>query len=402
MKIVLFCHPPFLGSQSMERFAHMLAREYGERGYAVDMWAPQDQLYRHFKGSRLAKWAGYVDQYVLFPLRVKRLLRQRGPDTIYAFCDQALGPWVPLVKHLPHVVHAHDLLALRSALGDIPENPTSLTGRLYQRYIRRGFQRGRHFISISNKTRSDLHSYGLVRPVTSDVVYNGLNYPFTRMPVDEAVKVLQVAGLPAEPRGMVLHVGGSVWYKNTVGIVRMYAEYARQHTNPLPLWLVTRPPTDAVRAAIATVPAQGKVHIFQGVGNQALHAAYSLARAFLFPSLAEGFGWPIVESQACGCPVITTDEAPMNEVGGPVARYLPRLKQGDSLDAWATQGGRMLNDLLALPTAERESIVQQGMHWVARFKADAAIDGYLDIYNKVFALETQGSVIHQNPLRADS
>lgn len=391
MKIVLFCHPPFLGSQSMERFAQMLAREYRQRGFEVDMWAPSDRLHRHVKGSRWAKWAGYVDQYVLFPIRVRRMLRERGPDTIYAFCDQALGPWVPLVRHLPHVVHAHDLLALRSALGHVPENPTGFTGRLYQRYIRWGFGHGRHFISISNKTRSDLQEFGLVRPVTSAVVYNGLNYPFCRMPADEALRVLREAGMPAEPRGMVLHVGGSVWYKNTAGVVRMYGEYARQHANPLPLWMISKPPTEAVKQALAQLPPQAKVLFFQGVSDQALHAAYSLARAFLFPSLAEGFGWPIVESQACGCPVITTDEAPMNEVGGPAALYVPRLKSSESLPEWAAQAGHVLNDLLAETATQREARMQQGLGWAARFNANTAIDGYLDIYKQVFASEAAGS-----------
>jgi len=89
----------------------------------------------------------------------------------------ALGPWVPVVRDRPHVVHVHDLLALRSALGEIPENPTSITGRIYQRYIRRGFQKARHFVSISRKTQADLHRVGGVSAITSEVVYNGLNFP---------------------------------------------------------------------------------------------------------------------------------------------------------------------------------------------------------------------------------
>jgi len=373
----------------MARFANMLAREYRQRGFEVDMWAPDDRLHRHAKGTRWAKWAGYVDQYVLFPIKVKRLLGERARDTLYVFCDQALGPWVPLVKHLPHVVHAHDLLALRSALGDIPENPTGLTGRLYQRYIRWGFGHARHFISISQKTRSDLNNYGRAHPQSSEVVYNGLNHPFAPLPADEALLVLRDAGLPAEASGMVLHVGGSVWYKNTLGIVRMYGEYAKQHAAPLPLWLVGRKPVAAVQQAIEQLPPQARVFRAEGVGNRELQAAYSLARAFLFPSLAEGFGWPIVESQACGCPVITTDEPPMNEVGGPAALYLPRFKSGDSMDVWAERGGAVLAGLLSESADQRSARARQGLDWAARFKADHAIDGYLDVYKRVFAAEAE-------------
>ena len=110
--------------------------------------------------GRLAKWAGYVDQYLLFPRALRRAMRHDAAGTLYVFCDQALGPWLPAVLPRPHVVHCHDLLALRSALGDIAEHATSPTGRVYQRYIRRGFRRARHFISISERSRDDLHRHG--------------------------------------------------------------------------------------------------------------------------------------------------------------------------------------------------------------------------------------------------
>jgi len=155
-----------------------------------------------FPRGRLSKWAGYVDQYLLFPMWVRKALVGVPQDTLFVFCDQALGPWVPLVKNRPHVVHVHDMLALRSALGDVPENPTSATGRIYQRYIRRGFRRARHFISISGKTRDDLHRFGGISPVTSEIVYNGLNYPFAPLAFEDSERTLRNVGLTAPPAGL--------------------------------------------------------------------------------------------------------------------------------------------------------------------------------------------------------
>jgi hypothetical protein len=66
------------------------------------------------------------------------------------------------------------------------------------------------------------------------------------------------------------------------------------------------------------VPPHGQVVFARGLTNEALEVAYSSAGLLLFPSLAEGFGWPIIEAQACGCPVLTTAEPPRNEIGGPV------------------------------------------------------------------------------------
>ncbi|WP_317201417.1 glycosyltransferase family 1 protein [Janthinobacterium sp.] len=369
----------------MQLFAEMLKEGYEARGHQVLMWEPEPRLHRHFAGGRLAKWAGYVDQYLLFPRRVRQLLVRQSADTLFVLCDQALGPWAPLVKHRPHVVHCHDLLALRSALGELEGYRTSFTGRIYQRYIRRGFEQARHFISISEATKSDLQRCSAVRPLTSARVYNGLNYPYAPLPPEQAQQILAAAGLPVEARGMLLNLGSNSWYKNRLGLLHLYARYAASVADPLPLWCVGPPPNAAMQAALEQVPAQGKVLFFQGLDNLTLQAAYSHARAFLFPSNAEGFGWPLLEAQACGCPVLTTDAAPMNEVAGPAARYVAPLGARDDLAAWAGAAARTLTELLALEPAQRTALGEQGRAWAAGFGADAAIDGYLEVYRSVLA-----------------
>jgi glycosyltransferase involved in cell wall biosynthesis len=351
----------------------------------VQVWSPQAKLYALVPKGRLSKWAGYVDQYWLFPLWVRKQTKQQPADTLYVFCDQALGPWVPLVKHKPHVVHVHDLLALRSALGGVPENPTAWSGRLYQRYIRRGFKQAKYFISISNKTRDDLHRFGQVAPVISEVVYNGINYPYFPIPMNEAMQVLENAGFAIGNEGMLLHVGGSQWYKNLAGVIRLYIEYAKTEAKPLPLLCVSPSPSAALHVLLEQVPAQGQVKFIQGIDNHALQAAYSMARAFIFPSLAEGFGWPIIEAQACGCPVITTDAAPMNEIGGSSATYIPLLKITDDAQQWAQQATTKLKSLLTMSETQRQALVNEGLANVARFNADDAIEGYLGVYRQVLA-----------------
>ncbi len=386
MRIVLFCHPDFMRSQSMPRFANMLQAAYTARGIEVKKWTAQAVFRKWFRSEFAGKWAGYIDQYILFPLWVRRQLQHTPADTLFVFCDQALGPWVPLVAARPHVVHAHDLLALRSALGDIPENPTSLTGRIYQRYIRRGARHGRHFIAISHKTRDDLHHFMGVQPVVSEVVYNGLNYPYSRLPPEVACETLAAAGLPVDARGMLLHIGGAQWYKNLRGVIALYARYAASHAQPLPLWCISPPPRGRILQALREVPPAGRVEFFQNVTNQTLQAAYSQARALLFPSLEEGFGWPLIEAAACGCPVLTTDRPPMNEVAGPRAAYVARLRSDQDVQQWATEAAKALECLLSRPEAERNADVEEAVRWAERFDAGRTIDRYLEIYQQVVAL----------------
>ena len=113
----------------------------------------------------------------------------------------------------------------------------------------------------------------------------------------------------------------------------------------------------------------------------------------LFPSLAEGFGWPIAEAMACGCPVLTTGEPPMNEVGGDVAHYLPRLQGPQDLDKWSHQGAGVLLQLLSASPEERASRVRAGLARAAAFSADAAIERYLQIYRRVLEQEREGRAV---------
>jgi glycosyltransferase involved in cell wall biosynthesis len=383
LEIVIFCHPAFMRSQSMPRFANMLKTSYEKRGHQVQVWSPQPFFHRLLRSSRGAKWAGYIDQYLIFPWWVRKALKKTSQETLFVFCDQALGPWVPLVQHRPHVVHVHDLLALRSALGHIPENPTSITGNVYQRYIRRGFRRARHFISISEKTRSDLHEFGGVLPQTSEVVLNGLNFPYAPMSSDESEQALRKASLPVSDKGMLLHVGGGQWYKNLAGVLLLYAHYAEQESEPLPLWCISPSPSASIQRVLDRIPAKGRVHFFQGLDNTALQATYSRAHALIFPSLAEGFGWPLIEAQASGCQVLTTDEPPMNEVAGDAAHYLLRLQSDEDPDSWAKKGSAILKALLSQSAAQRAERTERGLLWSRRFDPERTIDGYLEVYSRV-------------------
>jgi glycosyltransferase involved in cell wall biosynthesis len=397
MNLVLYTHPDWMGLQSQMRLVRMMSEAFVARGHRVQVRKPipRMHLWATTAGvpglARFAKWAGYVDQFILFPREQRRAIASDRLDTLYVFCDQALGPWVPLVSQRPHVVHCLDLLALRSALGLVPENLTSWTGRVYQRYIRAGFRHARHFISISEKSRDDLHRFGGLQPQTSEVVYLGQNHPYRALPRDIALQRLAAAGLEVPASGLLLHVGGGQWYKNAAGVLALYAQYVQRRQvdgrSVLPLWMVSPPPGPDLQPLVAAVPAPGSVHFARGIDNGSLEALYSIAGALLFPSLAEGFGWPIAEGLACGCPVITTGEAPMSEVGGLHAQYLPRLASPADLPAWAAQGAALLCDVLDRPEPERERLREAGIAWTRRFDTDHAIEHYLAIYEAVLAAE---------------
>lgn len=370
----------------MPRFAHMLADGMQARGHKVAMWAPRARLVNLPAPRALKKWLGYLDQYVLFPQEVRRRLQKCPVDTLFVFTDQALGPWVPLLTKQARVVHCHDFLAQRSVLGEIPENPGSWTGYQYQAYIRRGYTQGRHFISVSERTEADLLRFLPTTPTSSEVVYNGLNQQFEPQDVSRARHNLgQHTGLDLTA-GYLLHVGGNHFYKNRGGVIELYNAWRAQSKMALPLLMVGDAPTPALAAIHSSSPYKEAIHFLKGMSDELVRVAYAGASVFLFPSLAEGFGWPIAEAMASGCPVITTNEAPMTEVAGTAGFLIPR-RPADALGAtaWADEAAATIERLVQLSESERQAIVQAGLLNAKRFSTNEALNQIEKIYARILA-----------------
>lgn len=384
MKLVLLTHPSTLGSASQPRFASLIQRGMVARGHEVEIWSSSAKLgCLPIRSAFVRKWLGYADQFLIYPRELRQRINQQSDDTLFVVTDQALGMWVPYLVHRPHVIHCHDFLALRSALGEFPENPTGWTGRQYQRLIRKGFSQGQAFISVSKKTRDDLHRFLPARPVFSEVVHNGLNYPFRPMTLAERISSLEKTGIELTKAGFILHVGGNQWYKNRAGVLEIYRAYVAHSLQPPALWMVGPPPIEPLSKLAGSIAGSGKVHFLSGLTDEQVNAAYAHARALLFPSLEEGFGWPIVEAMAAGCPVITTHLAPMTEVAGTATRLIPRMPATlPDRNQWATTAAAALEELLQLNDADRAELIRHGHHNATRFDAELALDAYERLYQQ--------------------
>jgi glycosyltransferase involved in cell wall biosynthesis len=327
---------------------------------------------------------GYLDQYLLFPLEVKFKLRECATDTLFVFADQALGPWVPLVCDKSHLVHCHDFLALKSALGTVPENPTSSTGKIYQNFIRKGFSKGKNFISISQKTQDDLHLLHLGKINISEVVYNGLNRPFQQLEMEKCRVVLGRQLQLDLSKGYVVHVGGNQYYKNRKGVIAIYSAWRSTSPFNLPLLLIGEAPSTELEKACENSLFKRDIHFIKGLGDDFINMVYSGANCLLFPSLDEGFGWPIAEALASGCPVITTDEAPMTEVVGQAGFLIPRRPINPELvKDWSNNAALQISKIMELSEEKRNSSLNVGFDQVKKFNTAASLDKIEQFYQLV-------------------
>ncbi|MCH4822766.1 glycosyltransferase family 4 protein [Gramella lutea] len=384
MHIVIFVHPDFLGSQSMPRYAKMLVEGMRKRKHEVEIWTAKSFFYRLPGPAALKKWLGYIDQFVLFPIEVKMKLLKCSSRTLFVFADQALGPWVPLVSRRPFVVHCHDFMAQKSALGKMVQNEVKFSGKLYQKMIRSGYKKGNHFISVSERTRKDLHRFLGAQPKLSEVVYNGLNQDFKPGNVMIVRSVLSSKSGLKLSNGYILHVGGNQFYKNRAGVIRIYNAWRKISDLDLPLILVGSCPDNELKELKKESDFSEAIHFMINISDEDLRLYYQGAFLFLFPSIDEGFGWPIAEALASGCPVVSTGEPPMNEVGGDHAVYIPRMPENEDLvSGWAKYSAKILNDLFEMKQEEREEWIRSGVEFAKRFDPETALENIETIYKEV-------------------
>jgi glycosyltransferase involved in cell wall biosynthesis len=118
-----------------------------------------------------------------------------------------------------------------------------------------------------------------------------------------------------------------------------------------------------------------------------LQALYSTAQLLLFPSLEEGFGWPIIEAQACGCPVVLADREPMNEVGGRAAAYfkLQRAEPGPLSEHSADGAVTALMEILLESLHEREGRIERGLRNAAGFSTIRMVEEYIALYREIIS-----------------
>lgn len=370
------------GQESMQRFAAAMLAGLQESGIGAELLLPPVWLGRAGSSSAagLGKWLSYLDKFGLFPILLRRVLntmrhRHPGDEIVVHVCDHSNAIYTRYLQKVPHLVTCHDLLAVRSARGEFPQNPTRWSGRLLQELILSGIRRSPQIVCDSEATRKDVLRLTGLPAHRISMIPVALNYPYSPMPPAEArrrvVELGARAGVVELGDSFLLHVGGNQWYKNRPAVIRIHAELSATRQNAPWLVLVGRGVTAEMESALHHHPARQRVVFIEGCSNEDLRALYSVADALLFPSLAEGFGWPLVEAQACGCPVVCSSIAPLPEVAGDAALYCNVQDEA----AFA----RQITTLLSQPDL-RETLVQRGFANVKRFQLPQMIAAYVRTY----------------------
>jgi glycosyltransferase involved in cell wall biosynthesis len=274
------------------------------------------------------------------------------------------------------IVTCHDLDTFRCLLEPGQEKRSPWFQAMARRILN-GFLRSAHVICNSAATRDRLLHYGLFPPDRLSVIHVGLSPVFTSLPNPEADgEADRLLGPRSGHEIRLLSVGSTIPRKRMDILLRVFAAI-HQDVQAARLIRVGGAFTKEQARLARDLGVEELVSILPFVSSNVLSAIYRRSTLLLQPSESEGFGMPLTEALACGCPVLASDLAVLREVGGVACAYRP---VGD-VDAWTRAAIQILRqnaDMRALELWRREAHAH-----AARYSWDENARRTLEVYRKV-------------------
>lgn len=303
------------------------------------------------------------ESQVLFPRQVART----GVDMMHFFHHGD----APSRPSIPHVVTVLDLIPLR-----FPHLYTATKSNLRFKFARflelQAIRKAQGLFAISEATKKDVVELLGVSPEKVQVTPLAINSSFSP---DSASKLPAVVEPYLGQRQLLLYVGGIDPRKNVRFLIDILAGvYSEGQHRPLLLLAGNISQDDQyplLKKKITELGMQDAVLELGRVSDEELLGLYQNVDAFLFPSLYEGFGFPVLEAMGCGCPVLAANNSSIPEVAGQAALLL----EDNDLRSWV----EAVSALLSFPELQK-SYCEKGLLRAKEFSwkktAEATIDGY--------------------------
>lgn len=289
------------------------------------------------------------------------LLRLYGADLYHGVLNV-----MPLAASIPSVVTIHDLSPFL-----FPQTFRRVN-RAYLRWaVRVACRNAAHLIAVSEFTKAEMMRWMHVPSERITVTYNGVNQRFAPPTPQALASFRQRAGLPER---FILFVGTLEPRKNLPTLLEAYARIAADTDAQLIIgggkgWLY-----DSIFAKAEQLQLGQRVRFAGFIDDNDLPLWYAAASIFILPSLYEGFGIPLLESMACGTPVVTSSSSSLPEVVGDAGLIVPPT----NVDAMAEALLRLLNH-----AALRDELRERGLVQARRFSWTTMAERTLDIYSSV-------------------
>lgn len=275
----------------VQRFAEEITSELARTRDDVRLFAPHGELRHETLGGRRIEQIGNASGHLWEQWDLPRSLRREfGSPLLLSLMNT--GP----VLYPNQIVTHHDVTYLR-----FPGTYTRRFRIAYRILSSTTLRRARRIITVSEFSRREIAELYRLDPGKIVVVPNAAGRGFRRARLDSA-----------EP--YLLAVASFLPHKNIDRMIHAFEAYRRETGSRTKLVLVGGFRPAAMAGVAGSAPSGGGVQVVGRVDDQTLQRLYAGARAFIFPSLYEGFGVPPLEAQAAGTAVAASDIPPLREV----------------------------------------------------------------------------------------
>ncbi len=224
----------------------------------------------------------------------------------------------PLVSNVPTLVTIHDVIPL--VLRDYGRQAHV---KVYMKLVVAAARRAKAVLTVSEASRADIVRVLGIDPARVHVVYNAVDASLR--PVHDRAALEWVRDAHGIAEEFLLYFGGFDLRKNVRGILAAFRTARQRFHRPCQLVLagslslVGHPLYPDPRRLIQELGMESAVVVTGRISEEEKPLLYSAATAFVFPSLYEGFGMPVLEAMACGAAVITSNSSALPEVTGDAA-----------------------------------------------------------------------------------
>ena len=228
-----------------------------------------------------------------------------------------------------------------------------------------------HIISVSEFTKNELVKYLPVEPEKITVVHHGIDTEIFK-PTEKNKAFIKKYDLPEK---YLLFIGNIEKRKNLFNIIKSFEKIiAKEKKLHLVLAGKNGYGGEEIREFINRSSALSNIIQLDYLPNTELPLLYQHAELFFFPSFYEGFGLPILEALACGCPVITSNMASIPEAGGDAVEYVDPFDINDITEKTLN----LLNNITL-----KNELIQKGFIHAAKFSWELCAEQTMDVYKRV-------------------
>tara|TARA_B110000116_G_C16793739_1_gene565353 strand:- start:711 stop:1871 length:1161 start_codon:yes stop_codon:yes gene_type:complete len=308
-------------------------------------------------------------------IALPKAAKKYGCDVLHCTSNTA-----PFFTGIPLITILHDIIYMESSYFKILKSSASQYqkfGNVYRKLVvPRILKKSKKVITVSHFEKNRIGEFfGIKGDHKLDAIYNGVSKHFK--PVTDKEELRRVKEKYNLPDNYFFFLGNTDPKKNTKGTLKAFSDFLKQTETSHKLVMLDYDIAELNKLLVEINDTNliNKIILTGYVINTDLPAIYSQSDVFLYPSLRESFGIPMLEAMSCNVPVIASNTSSMPEVSGEAAHIVDPFNPEE-----ITKGLiEILNN-----EAYKNALCVKGLEWSKKFSWHNMAKEYLELYKLIY------------------